>query len=78
MGLIPLTDFPYKTYGFLTMSLATRTTSSAYRLFNLRLESKTLLSPSLVRCVFTGPEVRQMKLDAPEQRIKLLLASESG
>lgn len=78
MGFIPWTDFPYKTCGFITMSLATRTTSSAYRLFNLRLESKTLLSPSLARCVFTGPEVRQMKLDAPDQRIKLLLASESG
>ncbi|WP_409309253.1 siderophore-interacting protein [Pectobacterium sp. B1J-3] len=51
---------------------------SVYRLFNLQLESKTLLSPSLIRCVFTGPDVRMMKQEAPDQRVKLLFASETG
>lgn len=49
-----------------------------YRLFNVVLARKQVLSPSMLRCVFSGDEVRQMKLDAPDQRIKLLFPSING
>lgn len=52
--------------------------AAGYRLFNVRLESKTPVTPSLLRCVFSGPEIHEMKLDGPDQRIKLLFASEQG
>lgn len=49
-----------------------------YRLFNVRLARKTRISPSLLSLVFTGPDVAHMKSDSPDQRIKILLASEDG
>ncbi|MBS0847610.1 siderophore-interacting protein [Citrobacter sp. JGM124] len=49
-----------------------------YRLFNVRLARKSVVSPSLLSLVFTGPEVRHMKCDSPDQRIKLLLPSLDG
>jgi len=52
--------------------------AAGYRLFNVHLESKTLLSPSMLRCVFAGSEISEMKLDGPDQRIKLLFAAENG
>lgn len=51
---------------------------SGYRLFNVTLQQKKWLSPSLVRCVFTGEEVRMMKMDGPDQRIKILFPSQKG
>ncbi|MFE8148654.1 siderophore-interacting protein [Brenneria goodwinii] len=50
----------------------------AYRLFNVQLARKTAVSPSLLRLVFSGAEVAQMKRDAPDQRIKMLFPSEDG
>lgn len=49
-----------------------------YRIFNVVLAHKTYLTPSLMRCVFSGESVRQMKMDAPDQRIKLLLPPTDG
>ncbi len=46
--------------------------SASYRIFDIALKYKENISPSLLRCVFTGPEVHRMKLEAPDQRIKLL------
>ncbi|MCW2480649.1 siderophore-interacting protein [Candidatus Symbiopectobacterium sp. NZEC135] len=46
--------------------------------FRLVLARKTYLTPSLIRCVFSGESVRQMKMDAPDQRIKLLLPPAEG
>lgn len=50
----------------------------SYRLFNVVLARKERLSPSMLRCVFRGDEVRHMKIDAPDQRIKLLFPSLIG
>ncbi len=47
-----------------------------YRLFNVRLVRKDDVSPSLRSLVFSGPEVAQMKREAPDQRIKILFPSE--
>lgn len=49
-----------------------------YRLFNVTLLSKHLLTPSLMRCRFTGAQVTHMKIDGPDQRIKILFPSLSG
>ncbi|MBW9431035.1 siderophore-interacting protein [Atlantibacter hermannii] len=51
--------------------------SASYRLFELSLKSRHQITPSLLRCVFTGDDVAQMKHEAPDQRIKLLF-SENG
>lgn len=48
------------------------------RLFNVVLARKQVLSPSMLCCVFRGDDVRQMKMDAPDQRIKLLFPSLNG
>ncbi|VTR46312.1 Siderophore-interacting FAD-binding domain [Serratia fonticola] len=52
--------------------------SASYRIFDLTLKHKENVSPSLLRCVFTGPEVQRMKLEAPDQRIKLLFPVAEG
>jgi len=49
-----------------------------YRLFNVQLARKSVVSPSLLSLVFTGPDVSYMKCDSPDQRIKLLLPSLDG
>ncbi|WP_227317704.1 siderophore-interacting protein [Cedecea davisae] len=49
-----------------------------YRLFNVQLARKTVVSPSLLSLVFSGPDVAQMKCDSPDQRIKMLFPSEDG
>lgn len=49
-----------------------------YQIFEVTLARKTLLTPSLMRCVFYGESVRKMKMDAPDQRIKLLLPPPDG
>ena len=49
-----------------------------YRLFNVVLARKQVLSPSMLRCVFSGQDIRQMKMDSPDQRIKLLFPSLNG
>jgi NADPH-dependent ferric siderophore reductase len=50
--------------------------AAGYRIFNVTLARRIAISPSLLRCVFTGPEVAQMKLESPDQRIKLLFAGQ--
>lgn len=52
--------------------------AAGYRIFNVTLKRREQVTPSLLRCVFSGPEVAQMKHEAPDQRIKLLFAAESG
>jgi len=52
--------------------------AQGYRMFNVVLARKRVLSPSMLCCVFSGEEVRQMKADAPDQRIKLLFPSING
>lgn len=49
-----------------------------YRVFNVVLARKQLLSPSMLCCVFSGEDVRHMKMDAPDQRIKLLFPALNG
>lgn len=51
---------------------------ASYRLFDVRLLHKKMLSPSLMSCIFTGEQVRQMKMDGPDQRIKILFPSLNG
>ncbi|OTA18761.1 vibriobactin utilization protein ViuB [Xenorhabdus beddingii] len=46
--------------------------SATYSIFNLFLKERITISPSLLRCVFEGPEVHRMLRYAPDQRIKLL------
>ncbi|QOL15940.1 siderophore-interacting protein [Dickeya dianthicola] len=49
-----------------------------YKVFDVTLARKTLLTPSLMRCVFSGEAVKQMKICSPDQRIKVLLPAEDG
>lgn len=50
----------------------------AYRLFNVTLQRKKWLTPSLMRCVFTGEQVNLMKMEGPDQRIKIFFPSLRG
>jgi NADPH-dependent ferric siderophore reductase len=50
--------------------------AAGYRIFNVVLARRIQVSPSLLRCVFTGPDVARMKHESPDQRIKLLFAAE--
>lgn len=42
-----------------------------YRLFEVALKERRMLSPSLDRMVFTGADVARMKTEGPDQRIKV-------
>lgn len=42
-----------------------------YRLFDVALKQRTVLSPSLTRMVFAAPDVANMKTGGPDQRIKV-------
>ncbi|QKW55944.1 siderophore-interacting protein [Stenotrophomonas sp. NA06056] len=42
-----------------------------YRLFEVALKERRVLSPSLDRLVFTGADVARMKTEGPDQRIKV-------
>lgn len=42
-----------------------------YRLFEMALKERRVLSPSLHRLVFTGADVARMKTEGPDQRIKV-------
>lgn len=42
-----------------------------YRLFDVALKQRTVLSPSLTRMVFAASDVANMKTDGPDQRIKV-------
>lgn len=53
-------------------------TIPSYQVFNVVLSHNKWLSPSLVSCVFTGEEVGMMKMDGPDQRIKILFPSVNG
>ncbi len=47
--------------------------SAGYRVVDVTLKRKTLMTPSLMRCVFSGNDISQIKHESPDQRIKLLL-----
>ncbi|ORM63949.1 NADPH-dependent ferric siderophore reductase [Pantoea rodasii] len=49
-----------------------------YRLFNVTLLHKRWLTPSLMSCVFIGDQAGKMKIDGPDQRIKILFPSSNG
>ncbi|ELY4600255.1 siderophore-interacting protein [Cronobacter malonaticus] len=52
--------------------------TASYRIFNVTLRRRIAVTPSLLRCVFTGPDVAHMKHEAPDQRIKLMFARPDG
>ncbi|EQA5671783.1 siderophore-interacting protein [Cronobacter malonaticus] len=52
--------------------------TASYRIFNVTLRRRIPVTPSLLRCVFTGPDVAHMKHEAPDQRIKLMFARPDG
>lgn len=52
--------------------------AAGYRIFNVTLKQRIQITPSLLRCVFTGDDVLEMKHESPDQRIKLLFAGEDG
>ena len=45
-----------------------------YRLFEVRLLRKTVLSPHLCRLTFTGDDIDMMCTGAPDQRIKVFFS----
>ncbi|MCO7519053.1 MULTISPECIES: siderophore-interacting protein [unclassified Pseudomonas] len=49
-----------------------------YQLFDIRLQRRERLSPSLCRLVFAGDDVRQMRTLAADQRVKLLFPDAQG
>lgn len=50
----------------------------AYRLFNVQLKQRIVISPSLSRLVFTGVDIDQMTTLAADQRIKLFFPAPDG
>ncbi|QXI40555.1 siderophore-interacting protein [Pseudomonas xantholysinigenes] len=50
----------------------------AYQLFDIQLQRRERLSPSLCRFVFSGDDVRQMRTLAADQRVKLLFPDAQG
>lgn len=53
-------------------------TPRPYRLFDVELIGKHLLSPNMARATFAGPEVRQMATGGPDQRIKVFFPNAAG
>lgn len=49
-----------------------------YSLFNIALLRRTVLSPSMTRFVFGGPDIALMRTLSPDQRVKLLFAAANG
>lgn len=49
-----------------------------YQLFDIQLQRRERLSPSLCRFVFAGEDVRQMRTLAADQRVKLLFPDAQG
>ncbi|WP_273198930.1 siderophore-interacting protein, partial [Pseudomonas sp.] len=49
-----------------------------YELFDIHLQQRIALSPSLMRFVFTGTDVGLMQTLAPDQRVKLFFPSNDG
>lgn len=49
-----------------------------YRLFDIAVARKALLSPHMARVTFAGPAVRRMRTCAPDQRIKLFFPNAAG
>lgn len=50
----------------------------SYRLFDVVLVRKTILSPHMARLTFGGPAVREITTWAPDQRIKVFFPDPSG
>lgn len=51
---------------------------SPYRMFDVRVARTIALTPSLLRVVFTGDSVAQMRSHGPDQRIKLFFPAADG
>ncbi|QKZ04393.1 siderophore-interacting protein [Pseudomonas eucalypticola] len=51
---------------------------ASYRIFDVQLKQRVVVTPSLTRLVFTGPQVAHMRTLAPDQRIKLLFPGADG
>lgn len=51
---------------------------SGYELFDIQLKQRVALSPSLLRCVFSGKDVALMRTLAPDQRVKLFFPAADG
>lgn len=49
-----------------------------YRIFNVRLAERRLLTPNMARLVFAGADLAAMTTLAPDQRIKLFFPREDG
>lgn len=49
-----------------------------YRLFDAVLAARTALSPALTRITFAGPDIRDMRTLAPDQRIKIFFPGADG
>jgi len=49
-----------------------------YRIFNVHLVERQLLTPNMARLVFGGPDLAAMMACAPDQRIKLFLPHADG
>lgn len=63
----------------LVQNLRTRLSKPAgYRLFDIQLKQRLVLSPSLVRLVFSGRDVALMRTLGPDQRVKLFFPGANG
>jgi len=49
-----------------------------YALFDVALSRKVVLTPSLARLTFAGPDVRGMKMTGPDHRIKIFFPDSAG
>jgi NADPH-dependent ferric siderophore reductase len=54
------------------------TQQSSYRIFDVNLVRRELLSPNMARLTFGGPQVGQMTTTAPDQRIKIFFPKPDG
>ncbi|WGW13746.1 siderophore-interacting protein [Saxibacter everestensis] len=55
------------------MTMTDQHVQTPYRAFRVRVARTTRLSASFVRVTFTGDDVRLLRADAPDQRIKVVL-----
>ncbi|WP_105420704.1 MULTISPECIES: siderophore-interacting protein [Neorhizobium] len=56
----------------------TMTITTPYRIFDVSLARREILSPNMARLTFTGPQVRHMATLAPDQRIKIFFPKRDG
>ncbi|AZD09456.1 Iron-chelator utilization protein [Pseudomonas chlororaphis] len=66
------------TQGLRKLTGIDRPRPKGYRVINVELKRRIVLSPSLVRLVFAGEDIAQARTLAPDQRIKLLFPGADG